>query len=227
MPFKKEFNSFQWALPDSLNIPPDEPRARLNFYHDTIILECLENGTITTRTVSAQDVSLAFLNELTLSSGVLPKNALWWSQARYGTEVALWEPPKVWLVAVQHSPDKPPERLRVPLPGLIFICQPGRPPRVFAAKHRPSSRKDTIYHAPVFNLFHDGRTCAGSHKFPESVAEIPKSFFTSFFSVEATFQGRSQKYPDDLLKLWRELNGEKKYPLEDLVHMGQVKDIMT
>lgn len=217
----------QWALPDTLDVPTDQPRARLDFYNDTIILQLIEANTIHTRTVSAQDIALAFLNELSLTSGVLPANTLWWSQTRRGVSIALWVPPKVWAVAVQHTPERPPERLRIPLPGLIFICQPGRPPIVFAAKRRPKSDKDGIYHAPVFNLFNDGRTCAGSHKFPKDLEEVPQSFFMSFFSLEATHRGRSQRYPDDLLKLWRELDGKKKYPLQDLVPCGHLKDVMT
>jgi len=188
MSLKRELSAYQWALPESLEIPPDEPRARIDFYNDTIIATFIENGTIITRPVSARDVSLAFLNELSLSSGILPANALWWSQSRRGTEIALWEAPKIRPVAIQHTPQHPAERLRIPLPGLVFICQPGRPPRVFAAKHRPKSERDTIYHAPLFNLFREGNTCPGSHKFPENVAEIPDSFFTSLGTDRRVYQ---------------------------------------
>jgi len=82
-----------------------------------------------------------------------------------------------------------------------------------------------IYHAPLFNLFHDGRTCPGTHSFPERIEEIPDSFFRSFFSVEAHYQGRSRKHPQDLLKLWEELDGKKRYPVEDLMPFGKLKDI--
>jgi len=78
----------------------------------------------------------------------------------------------------------------------------------------------------LFNLFRDGRTCPGTHRFPSDVSEIPESFFQSFFTVEADHRGRSKKYPDDLLRLWEELDGKKRYPLGDLVPLGKVGDVM-
>lgn len=226
MSMPKEPHAYQWALPESLEIPPDELKCRLDFYQDSIILYLLDKGVITTRTVSARDVALALLREVPLRSGILPEGTLWWGQGKEGVEVALWRPPRVWPVALVTEAFKPPKRLKLPMPGLIFVCSPGRPPRVYAAKKRPTTPENTIYHAPLFNIFRDGRTCPGTHKFPEKIEEIPESFFTSFFSPEADIRGRSKKYPDDLLKLWRELDGKERYPLRDLVPLGSVEDIM-
>ncbi|GAH11518.1 unnamed protein product, partial [marine sediment metagenome] len=128
--------------------------------------------------------------------------------------------------ALQEEAFKPPRRLRLPMPGLIFICSPGRSPRVYAAKRRPSHPGDTIYHAPLFNLFRDGRSCPGTHKFPSQVEEIPENFFTSFFTTTADHAGRSKRYPSNLLRLWEELDGKKRYPLGDLVPLGKVEDLM-
>lgn len=221
-----EPNAYQWALPECLEVPPDELKARLDFYQDSIILYLVEKGIITTRCVSARDVALAFLHEVPLGSGLLPEGALWWAQGKEGVEVALWRTPRVWSVALETEAFKPPRRLKLPMPGLIFICSPGRPPKVYAAKRRPTSLEDAIYHAPLFNVLRDGRTCAGTHRYPEDVAQIPESFFTSFFTPTADYRGRSKKYPDDLLELWEELNGKARYPLKDLVRGGKVKDIM-
>lgn len=226
MGLTREPNAYQWALPDVLEVPPDELKCRLDFYQDTVILYLVEKGVITTRMVSARDVALALLREVPLRSGVLPEGTLWWGQGKEGVEVALWRPPKVWPVALMTEPFKPPKRLRLPMPGLIFVCSPGRPPKVYAAKKRPTHARDGIYHAPLFNLFRDGRTCPGTHKFPEKIEEIPESFFTSFFSPEADVSGRSKKYPDGLLRLWEELDGKKRYPVKDLVPFGKVEDIM-
>ena len=221
-----EIRPYQWALPESLDVPPDELQVRLDFYGDSVMLYSLDKGVIKTRMVSARDVTLALLSEVPLSSRLLPREALWWKQGREGAEVALWRSPRVWPVALQLEAFKPPRRFRLPMPGLIFLCSPGRPPSVFAAKKRPSSTHQVIYHAPLFNVFHDGRTCAGTHKFPVNIDEIPESFFTSFFTREAIYGGRSKKYPQDLLKLWEELDGKTRYPLDDLVAAGKVEDIL-
>ena len=222
----EELHGHQWALPEGVNVPPDEIKARLDFYGDSVILYLIERGIIHTRMVSADDITLALLREVSLSSGILPPNTLWWKRGRNGQEIALWRPPRVWPVAIQLEAFKPPRRFKLPMPGLIFICSAGRPPRVFAAKKIPVSIKQTIYHAPLFNIFHDGVTCPGTHHFPTDISEIPESFFTSFFTREAISAGRSEKYPDDLLKLWEELDGKTKYPLKDLVPCGHVEDIL-
>ncbi|MBA7599114.1 hypothetical protein ES703_06141 [subsurface metagenome] len=217
---------YQWALPESLRVPPDELRVRLDFYHDAVVMHVVEDGVITTRMVSARDVALALLREVPLNSGLLPEGALYWGQGRDGAEVALWQPPRVRQVALQEEAFKPPRRLSLPMPGLLFICSPGRSPRVYAAKRRPSHPQDTIYHAPLFNLFRDGRSCPGTHNYPSNVGDIPDSFFTSFFTATADHEGRSKRYPHDLLRLWEELDGKKRYPLGDLVPLGEVEDLM-
>jgi|Deesub1362A_J573_1020465.scaffolds.fasta_scaffold07901_6 hypothetical protein len=226
MSLTKEPGAYQWALPEGLEVPPDELKLRLDFYQDSIILYLVDRRVITTRMVSARDVALALLREVPLRSGLLPRGTLWWAQGKEGVEVALWRPPRIWPAALQLEPFKPPRRFRLPMPGLIFVCSPGRPPRVYAAKRRPKSPHETIYHAPLFNLFQDGRTCPGTHRFPADVSKIPDSFFRSFFTVEADHRGRSKKYPDDLLRLWEELDGKKRYPLGDLVPFGKIEDIM-
>lgn len=156
-----EPQGYQWALPESLEVPPDELKARLNFYQDSIILYLLDQGVITTRVVSARDIVLALLREVRLGSGLLPEGGLWWSQGKEGVEVALWRSARVWPVALATEPLKPPRRMKLPMPSLIFICSPGRPPKVYAAKRRPKSLEDVIYHAPLFNVFSEGRTCPG------------------------------------------------------------------
>ncbi len=223
---KVELDAYQWAMPEGLDIPSDELKCRLDFYHDTVILYVLDKGIITTRMLSARDVVMALLREVSLSSGLLPEGTLWWKQGKEGVEIALWRSPRVWPVALVTEPLKPPRRLRLPMPGLVFVCSPGRPPSVYAAKKRPANLNVVLYHAPLFNVFSDGRTCPGTHRYPEEIGEIPESFFTSFFSREADIKGRSKKYPDDLLKLWEELDGKGRYPLKDLVPLGKVEDIM-
>ena len=222
----EELHGHQWALPEGIEVPPDEIKARLDFYNDSIILYLIEKGVIKTKMVSARELTLALLREVSLSSGILPPDALWWKQGREGQEVALWRPPKVWPVAIQLEAFKPPRRLKVPMPGLIFVCAAGRPPSVFAVKKKPTSIKQVIYHAPLFNVFRDGKTCPGTHHYPPDIKEIPESFFTSFFTREAIYGGRSNKYPDNLLLLWEELDGRKAYPLKDLVPWGHVEDIL-
>lgn len=218
--------SLRWTLPESLEVPPDELKVRLDFFGESIAMYIIEDGMVTTRMVSANDIAMAMLREIPLTSGILPPSALWWGQSSNGPQVALWRAPKVWPIAMVADPLKPPYRMRLPMPGLIFICSPGQAPYVYAAKERPKTANSVLYHAPLYNLFENGRSCAGTHKYPKNIEDIPESFFASFFTPTAVDSGRSKKYPRNLMDLWRELDGKRKYPMGDLMPWGKVKDII-
>ncbi|MBI4294662.1 MAG: hypothetical protein HY669_00670 [Chloroflexi bacterium] len=217
-----------WALPQELEVPPDRLRIKLDIYDETILLHRYseqQDESVTTRVVSAQEIARAFARDLHFYSGILPAGALWWSSGPEGQQVALWRGPRVWRVALVLEAFKPPRRFRMPLPGLVFICLPGRAPRVFAATSRPVRLEALLYHAPLFNLFDNGSSCAGTHKYPDDPDEVTESFFASFFTREGG-KGRSRRHPNDLLALWQELDGKNRYPLRDLVPVGTVAKIL-
>ena len=105
------------------------------------------------RTVSADAIANVFTQHLGSSSGLLPQDALWWNQGETGQVVALWRPPQVWSVALQLEAFKPPARLRLPMPGLVFVCSPGRAPWVYAALSRPTDPEQQLFRVPAFNVF--------------------------------------------------------------------------
>ena len=217
----------RWSLPDEMDVPRDELKIQLEVYEETVLLRGFEKGGGWVRPVSADGIANALTQHLGSSSGLLPENAVWWNQSETGQVVALWRPPRVWPVALQREAFKPPARLRLPMPGLVFVCSPGRAPWVYAAKTRPTDPEQQLYSAPAFNVFSDGRACPGSHTFPEEVGLIPESFFQSFFSLTGDTRERSKKHPDNLLALWEELDGKSKYPLQDLVPQCTVAQAMA
>jgi PRTRC genetic system protein B len=221
-----EILPYKWAVPDRLNIPPDELVVRLDFYKDSIMLFTIEKGITTAKHVSAEDISAALLSEINWSSGLLPKETLWWKQTKHAAQVALWRKPQVWPVALQLEPFKPALRFKLPMPGLIFICSTGQAPFVYAMKHRPVSIHDRVYHAPLFNTYSNGSTCPGTHKYPQDIEKIPESFFSAFFTKGGVPNNRSKKYHGDLLKLWEEIDGEPKFPKDDLIEYGSVADLL-
>ena len=222
----KEPVSFQWALPENVDIPPDELKVRLDFYGQSVVMYVLEEGIVTTKMVSAQDIALALLRDMPLGSGVLPENTLWWQHRQDGAPVAaLWRPPQIWPVALQLEPFKPPRRFKLPMPGLIFMCRPGSPPRVVAVKKRPTTPDEPVYRAPLYNVYTDGNTCPGSHKYADVIAKIPEEFFTAFFTQSLGGEV-SRLYGHDLLKLWENIDGKKRFPLRDLIPCGKVADLL-
>ena len=217
----------EWSLPVQDDLPRDTLQAQLEVYGETVLLRGFEGDRTWVRTVSADEIANVFIRHLGFSSGLLPENALWWNQGETGQVVALWRPPQVWSVALQREAFQPPARLRLPMPGLVFVCSPGRAPWVYAALERSSNTEQQLYRAPAFNVFRDGRVCPGSHRFPDEVGLIPESFFQSFFSLTGDSQGRSKQYPDNLQALWEELDGKVDYPVEDLVPQCTVGHVMA
>ena len=222
-----DVDTTQWSLPGQTEMPRDTLKLQLEVYGETILLRGFEDDSTWVRTVSADAIASVFTQHLGSSSGLLPEETLWWGQGETGQVVALWRPPQVWPVALQREAFKPPARLRLPMPGLVFVCSPGRAPWVYAALSRPSGPEQHLFRAPAFNVFGDGRVCPGSHRFPEEVGLTPESFFQSYFSLTGDTRNRSKKHPDNLQALWEELDGTTAYPMEDLVPQCTVGQAMA
>ncbi len=104
----------QWSLPGPATAPKDDLKLQLEVYAETILLRGFENDSAWVRTVSADEIANVFTQHLGFSSGLLPDQALWWNQGETGHAVAL-----------QQEAFKPPVRLRIPMPGLVFVCSAG------------------------------------------------------------------------------------------------------
>jgi hypothetical protein len=215
-------------LPAEAEIEEDPLRLRLDFHGESVMLHDFDRGVVRTRLVSALDVAHALARELDLDTGLLPPDALWWAKSASGVRVAIWREPRVWTVRLRERYDAKPRRLRLPMPGLVIVCLPGRQaPYVFAARERPHTLDQQLYHCPTYNVFASGRVCTGSHLFPADPAKVPEAFFESYFSVTAdTAREKSQRHPDDIGQFWTELKREVSYPLEDLVPQMHVGDAM-
>lgn len=218
----------QWALPPDLEVPADELKVRLDFYSQAIVMHVVENGVIYNRIVSAEMISRVLARQIGVFSGFLPPDTVWWRQLPNGVEVAIYRRPQVTRIALQESAlgGQPATRFTVPMPGLLFLCVAGRQPWVWAVKRRPSTPEDILYRAPCYNVFADGLTCAGTHRYGQDVAAIPEEFFTAFFSKTGDYGRRSEKYGTDVKALWEELDGKRKYPKDDLVEFGRLGDVM-
>lgn len=217
-----------WAIPESLEVAPDQLVLRLDFYSESVVMEKYEGPLTEVKTVSIDDVAEALTNQLEFNTGLLPLQTLWMTNTQAGRCYALWCEPRIRALALQKDPFKPADIYQTPLPGLIFLCLPGRQPWVFATgPKRPTKPSARVYHAPFYNVFDTGQVCPGDHKFPQAVGEIPDSFFQSFFSATADYDHRSKKHPNDIGGMWKELDGKQsRYPVRDLVPFGTVGDLM-
>ena len=218
-------NEERWAQPD-IEMEPDRLLAQVEIYEENILVRQFIRDTAWVKRISAEDLADAFAGDIEFSTGLLPPDALWHRRSHDQNETALWRPPANWSVAVQTEPFQPAERFNLPMPGLVFLCSPGRPPKAYAAKERPTTEVEVLYKIPTYNVFRDGGVCPGSHTFPQNVNDIPESFFESRFSRTGDHRRRSVKHPENLIELWKELDGQEEFPLDDLVAQATVGAII-
>ena len=101
---KKKTPDFKWAVPDELGIPPDKLRARLDFYHQALVLSIYDQEVSSTRVVSAMDVAHALANDLAFGTGLLPPGTIWWRNTRGGPpplRIETWQ----WPAALSAGSD--------------------------------------------------------------------------------------------------------------------------
>ncbi len=221
-----EAPTYSWAVPEELGIPPDPLRLRLDFHHQSAIMTLYQGDTVVTRQVDAMDVAYALASDLSFGSGLLPDITLGWQNAKAGPVFALYVKPQIRKLALPDHVDRAPRRFQIPLPGMVFICTPGNPPWVFAVKKKPTKVTDIVFRAPLCNIFHNGRSCPGSHTFPTRIADIVQSFFSSFFSQTADLRDRSKRFPRNIVELWEHLDKKKVFPNADLIRHGTIQDLM-
>lgn len=218
---------FTWAVPKELGIPADELRLRVDFYHQSTVMTFFQGDIVETRQVDAMDIVHALARDLSFGTGLLPPGTIFWRNTKNGPFHALYVEPRMWKVALQTDVNQPPRRYNLPMPGLIFLCSPGRAPWVYAAKGKPTKESDDIFNAPLCNIHSNGQSCAGTNKYPTRVADMVQSFFLSFFTASADLTKRSHTYPKNIVQLWAALDGKPTFPLTDLVRFGTVQDLLN
>lgn len=219
-----------WTQPREPDSPlNDRLLARLDFYTSSINLTAYEDGVPqSTWPVSPRDLAQTLTSNVKVHSGLLPEGTLWKTLTPAGPpKYALWCPPQKRRVAIVAQYGQPTDRYEIPMPGMVFVCSPAEPPAVYAAKARPESDTWPLYQAPVFNTYASGHTCQGTHEYPDDVTQIPDHFFTAWFTTHGNDSNRSRRHPNSLISLWKELDGEDEFPLDDMVHWGPITEAMA
>jgi len=193
---------------------PAHPQLRLDVYPTTLLLSrWQEDGRCATYPVSAHDL-VATCSGLGLSSGLLPANTLFYQQQAGQVRLAVYVPPRRWRVQTEAR------GYLLPMPALFFLGS-GHSYRLFALKGRPNDEQAPLYHAPCPNVYLDGTVCAGETPFPvcspTTIAEaltlvMERSLFNGDLS-----SGKCRSYPDDARQLWAVLDGQKRFPLRELM----------
>ncbi|HFE67598.1 MAG TPA: hypothetical protein ENJ93_10080 [Chloroflexi bacterium] len=197
------------------------PRLRLDFYSTAVLMSRWEDdgpfgklraSRITAYPVSIHDVVSACAN-VELSSGLLPPNTLFWKQQANQMTLGIYVPARRWRVQTTERD------YHLPMPPFIFVGN-GSAYKIFAAKKRPVNEHDVVYHAPCPNVHSSGGICQGNVPFPACSPRNIQTALTlfmegSYFNADLS-SGKCQSYPDDVRRLWAELDGRKRFPLSQL-----------
>lgn len=188
------------------------PLARLDLYNEAIIMTKFDQNSNTSYPVSIHDVAAAF-GTLPTSSGLLPRNTLFHGRSQ-GSEFV-----GVWICAAKHVVTVENHSIHIPLPGAVFIgC--GKQYYIHAVKEYPSVTRVQLYKYPSPNVFEDGCICAGDTPFPtasvKTIMSAFKLFLMSRFNRHLS-NNRCKSYPDNIIELWKTLDGLDSFPLSELI----------
>ena len=129
----------RWSLPGPADMPTDQLQVQLEVYNETVLLRGFEGDRTWVRTVSADEIANVFTRHLGFASGCCPKTP---SGGARGRPARWWHcgaRPRSGRWRLQREAFQPPARLRLPMPGLVFVCSPARAPWVYAALERPTA----------------------------------------------------------------------------------------
>jgi PRTRC genetic system protein B len=198
------------------------PRLRLDFYDTAVVMSrWTEDGRTTTYPVAVQDVVSA-CTTVTLGSGLLPPDVLFWRQRGQTVTLGIYVPARRWRVQVEEGAVR--QGYHLPLPPLVFVGS-GAAYQVFAVRRRPGNGREPLYAAPCPNVHHTGDICRGEARFPVCAADtiraalhlfLEGSVFNSHLSND-----KCKSYPEDVRQLWAALAGKKRFPLKELVPIAR------
>jgi PRTRC genetic system protein B len=210
---------------------PQTPRLRLDFYNTAVLLSRWEeDGRLTSYPVAIHDVVAACAG-MPLSSGLLPPHVLFWQRQAAQPVLAVYVPARRWRVQLEGGGAAGPIHYRLPLPPLVFAgCGPAY--QLWAVKRRPADEREPLYHAPCPNVHSRGGVCQGNAPFPLCSPQTIQAALTLFmegslFNADLS-RGKCRSYPDDVRRLWAELDGRPRFPLSELRPASlRLQDLMS
>ena len=209
----------EWSLPGPDEMPKDRLNLQLEVYEETLLLRGFEGESTWVRTVSADEIANVFTQHLGFSSGLLPPEALWWNQGetgQIGGPLAAASGLVRWPCNGRRS--GPPHGSGFPMPGLVFVCSPGRAPWVYAAQEQAERpRAAPIPDARLQRLFR--RTgLPRKPPVPGGCRTDTRVLLPVLLLPHRETAGTARtSTPKTCKTLWEELDGKTEYPMEDLV----------
>lgn len=190
----------------------------LEFFNGQMLLVSRKGASEQYKFLSPQAVAAAFRNK-PFDSGWLTPGIIRCGSTSRGEFALLFVVAGIHKIEVEASRSSRVQTLKVPLPGLLFFGY-GKQFLIWATKDPAPTPKSALFHAPLPNVFEDGRVCWGSNKPPRPNAATIRTAFDLFisspFSSHAA-NGKSRSHNGDVRPLLRGLNHKKTFPAGELL----------
>ncbi len=151
-----------------------------------------------------------------------------WGMGPEGEWAVLFQPPTRHHLLIVDQTHPQGDLITVALPGLVWYgC--GRDYRLFAIAGEELTPESALFHAPLPNVYGDGRLCWGNLTPPmasaATLAEALRLFLTSAFTDHLASGKSVQESKNVLLQLRRVFRRRRRrYPVADLVPLGGTLD---
>lgn len=176
-----------------------------------------------TKLANALDTSDELKRNFLKPSGLLPKNVLYVNPDQNGYVIWYTPPQRTDLFFV--------ESLAIPngkasIPSLLWKASKNNLWVYAMDSDKEINEQTTLYHAPFFNIYEDGRVCMGTVSvnitsdclLEEFIEKWEQYFFNSYFSH--LIHGQSP-VKGNIIQLWQSLvNSQKQFPVKSLIKNG-------
>jgi E2/UBC family protein D len=203
----------------------ERPGLTLRCYSYGIVIEKETETGRTEYPVSAEAVATALSARVSFATGILTPNTICILSEGAQRTVVEYRPPQktpLWL----EGADNP---LRVPLPAFLMVrtTTAGQSPdyRVYAVAERPGSLDVPLYHAPLPNIYGDGRVCWGTVTKVKAESLIGNDLAEDWSQLLSTpfgshsVSGKCKSFNHDIRRLYVKLEKHRArvYPKKELV----------
>jgi PRTRC genetic system protein B len=183
-----------------------------------------QNGSLHSKFVSAEGVRRAFFHEA-FDSGWISPGIKRWGKDEDGDWAVCFIPSQLHQIELSHGPHSENERVKIRLDLPSFVLMGYKSSYyLWAVEEEEFNPHAQIYHAPLPNIYGDGRICFGANTSPQvkgpDLKDAWELFLRSPFTC-AHINNRSQKFPDHICDALHHFAEHKRsnrtYPVEDLI----------
>ena len=189
----------------------------LLFTKGQYILYSRDGKALRPKGIAPETLRAAFVEE-PVDSGWLPQGVLRWGSGPAGTFMVKYIPAGMYRLHLSTQDPAKPRMTSVPLPALVFAGVESTY-YVAAVRDEHIGPKTLLFHAPLPNVYEEGRVCFGTNQPPavswKTIDAAWRLFLASPFTG-ASAQRKSVAYPDDVRQQLLACEQAAHYPVDDL-----------